>query len=31
MQCSSFGKCGSCVLWEVPYKEQLQVKSEKLN
>jgi len=30
MQCSSFGKCGSCVLWEVPYKEQLQVKSENL-
>ncbi len=30
MTCSSFGKCGSCVLWEMPYKEQLNMKSEKL-
>jgi len=30
MTCSSFGKCGSCVLWEVPYEEQLRMKSEKL-
>ncbi|GAB6073803.1 tRNA (uridine(54)-C5)-methyltransferase TrmA [Nautilia lithotrophica] len=30
MTCSSFGKCGSCVLWEMPYDEQLKMKSEKL-
>ena len=30
MTCSSFGKCGSCVLWEIPYEEQLKIKSEKL-
>jgi len=30
MRCSSFGKCGSCVLWQIPYKEQLKIKSEKL-
>ncbi len=28
MTCKSFGKCGSCVLWEVPYEEQLKMKSE---
>jgi len=30
MNCSSFGKCGSCVLWQMPYVEQLKMKSEKL-
>jgi len=30
MTCSSFGKCGSCVLWQMPYAEQLKMKSEKL-
>ena len=30
MTCSSFGKCGSCVLWQMPYDEQLKMKSEKL-
>ena len=30
MNCTSFGKCGSCVLWRMPYDEQLKVKSEKL-
>ena len=30
MNCSSFGKCGSCVLWELPYEEQLKMKNEKL-
>ena len=30
MQCKSFGKCGSCVFWQMPYSEQLKVKSEKL-
>ncbi|WP_457560577.1 tRNA (uridine(54)-C5)-methyltransferase TrmA [Caminibacter sp.] len=30
MQCSSFGKCGSCVLWQMPYIEQLKIKKEKL-
>ena len=30
MTCSSFGKCGSCVLWQMPYEEQLKMKSEKL-
>ncbi|NPA11095.1 MAG: tRNA (uridine(54)-C5)-methyltransferase TrmA [Epsilonproteobacteria bacterium] len=30
MTCSSFGKCGSCVLWQMPYSEQLKMKSEKL-
>ena len=30
MTCGSFGKCGSCVLWEMPYAEQLKMKSEKL-
>ncbi len=30
MTCSSFGKCGSCVLWQMPYDEQLEMKKEKL-
>jgi len=30
MTCSSFGKCGSCVLWEMPYEEQLKMKKERL-
>ena len=30
MICSSFGKCGSCVLWEIPYKKQLEIKKERL-
>jgi len=30
MKCTSFGKCGSCVLWQIPYKEQLKIKKEKL-
>ncbi len=30
MTCSSFGKCGSCVLWEIPYKKQLEMKKERL-
>jgi len=30
MTCSSFGKCGSCVLWQMPYSEQLKMKSENL-
>jgi tRNA (uracil-5-)-methyltransferase len=30
MTCSSFGKCGSCVLWEIPYNKQLELKKEKL-
>ncbi|QCT95037.1 tRNA (uridine(54)-C5)-methyltransferase TrmA [Caminibacter mediatlanticus TB-2] len=30
MNCSSFGKCGSCVLWQVPYEEQLKMKKDKL-
>ncbi len=30
MICSSFGKCGSCVLWEIPYASQLKIKKEKL-
>ena len=30
MICKSFGKCGSCILWEMPYNEQLKMKSEKL-
>ena len=30
MICKSFGKCGSCVLWQIPYDEQLKMKSEKL-
>jgi len=30
MKCSSFGTCGSCVLWQMPYSEQLKMKKEKL-
>jgi len=30
MTCSSFGKCGSCVLWQMPYEEQLKMKKERL-
>ncbi|GAX87375.1 tRNA (uracil-5-)-methyltransferase [Lebetimonas natsushimae] len=30
MTCSSFGKCGSCVLYEIPYIKQLEMKKEKL-
>ncbi len=30
MTCSSFGKCGSCVLWQMPYEKQLEMKSERL-
>ncbi len=30
MNCSSFGKCGSCVLWEMDYNKQLEMKKEKL-
>ncbi len=30
MICSSFGKCGSCVLWQMPYENQLKMKVEKL-
>ena len=30
MTCSSFGKCGSCVLWQMPYSKQLEMKKEKL-
>ena len=30
MKCSSFGKCGSCVLWEIPYEKQLKLKANKL-
>ena len=30
MICSSFGKCGSCVLWEIPYEKQLEIKKSRL-
>jgi tRNA (uracil-5-)-methyltransferase len=30
MQCSSFGKCGSCVLYQTPYEEQVKIKKQKL-
>ncbi len=30
MKCDSFGKCGSCVLWQMPYDEQLKMKTQKL-
>jgi tRNA (uracil-5-)-methyltransferase len=30
MTCSSFGKCGSCTLWEYSYKEQLELKVDKI-
>ncbi len=30
MNCSSFGKCGSCVLWQIPYNEQLEMKKNRL-
>ncbi len=30
MECSSFGKCGSCVLWQMPYKKQLEMKKKRL-
>ncbi|WP_024787957.1 MULTISPECIES: tRNA (uridine(54)-C5)-methyltransferase TrmA [unclassified Lebetimonas] len=30
MTCSSFGKCGSCVLWKIPYVKQLKMKKEKI-
>ena len=30
MTCKSFGKCGSCVLWQMPYSEQLEMKKNRL-
>jgi tRNA (uracil-5-)-methyltransferase len=30
MTCSSFGKCGSCVLYQTPYEEQLEIKKNRL-
>ncbi len=30
MTCSSFGKCGSCVLWEHDYNSQLEKKVQKI-
>ena len=30
MECKSFGKCGSCILWQMPYSEQLKMKSNRL-
>jgi len=30
MNCKSFGKCGSCVLWQMPYSTQLEMKAHKL-
>jgi len=30
MTCSSFGRCGSCVLWQMPYNEQLEMKKSRL-
>ncbi|MEO1958685.1 MAG: tRNA (uridine(54)-C5)-methyltransferase TrmA [Nautiliaceae bacterium] len=30
MKCSSFGKCGSCVLWQMPYEKQLEMKKKQL-
>ena len=30
MTCSSFGKCGSCVLYDIPYKEQVKLKKDRL-
>lgn len=30
MNCSSFGKCGSCVLYELPYEQQLISKKNRL-
>ena len=30
MKCSYFGKCGSCTLWELPYNEQIMLKTEKI-
>jgi tRNA (uracil-5-)-methyltransferase len=30
MNCNNFGKCGSCVLWQIPYKEQLKIKANRL-
>ena len=30
MTCSSFGKCGSCTLWELSYDDQLELKVQKI-
>jgi tRNA (uracil-5-)-methyltransferase len=30
MNCSSFGKCGSCILYEMDYTSQLEMKKDKL-
>ena len=30
MECSSFGKCGSCKLYQMPYKEQIEMKKNRL-
>ena len=30
MKCSSFGKCGSCVLYEMDYASQLEMKKNRL-
>ena len=30
MNCSSFGKCGSCVLYDTKYEEQIKIKKNKL-
>jgi len=30
MICSSFGKCGSCTLWKLSYKEQLELKVNRI-
>jgi len=30
MECSSFGKCGSCALYEMEYSNQVQMKKERL-
>ena len=30
MICSSFGKCGSCVLWEIHYEKQIEIKKSRL-
>ncbi len=30
MECKYFGKCGSCTLWQLTYKEQLETKTLKI-
>ena len=30
MKCSSFGKCGSCVLYDIAYSEQVNIKENRL-